>query len=265
MSACLAALVVLAFMSLFSAKYRVWTREAFDCVARRLTLRPCETKFNQKVRAKITAKLMKRSPKLARITHKKFEAISWVFTIILFISLAYTVYGIGNLIVYGTCDPVTGNCIFNPGGDPNQVICPFEGLHLENAIDSIGGFKNVPDALIEGKPPVYFIGTTWCPHCNWERPVFTLVADKFSDYMTVKQIEIDQGIGEEDGMVFTHYSPEGKIPLIVIGGKYFRIGAGETLGKELEENVLTALFCKVTNNPIEECSSPDIQALVNQI
>jgi len=264
MSACLVALAVFAFMGLFSARYRVWAKEAFDCVARRLTLRPCETKFNQKVRAKVTAKLLKRHKGLARLTHRHFESISWVFTIILFISLAYTVYGLGNLVIYGTCDPVTGNCVFNPG-NPNQVICPFEGIKTGNALYTIGGFKSVPDVQIQGKPLVYFIGTTWCPHCKWEKPVFTSVTDKFRDHITVKKIEIDEGIEEADKMVFSHYSPDGYIPLIVIGGKYFRIGAGESLGQEMEEDVLTALLCKATNDPIGECSDTDVQDLISQI
>ncbi len=121
MSACLIALVVFAFMGLFSAKYRVWAREAFDCVARRLTLRPCKTEFNKKVRAKITAKLLKRSPGFAKFVHNHFETISWVFTLVLFISLIYSAYSVFNLLVYGTCDPVTGACVLKPG--TTQVMC----------------------------------------------------------------------------------------------------------------------------------------------
>lgn len=110
MSICLVAMVVFAVLGLFSAKYRKWAKEAFDCVARRLTLRPCKTEFNQKVRAKLTGKLMGKSPGLARFTHRHFEAISWVFTIVLFLSLAYTAYSVYNLAVFGTCDPISGQC-----------------------------------------------------------------------------------------------------------------------------------------------------------
>lgn len=113
MSICVAALVVFAFMGVFSARYRYWAKEAFDCVGRRVTLRPCKTEFNQKVRAKITSKLLKKSQKAARFTHKHFEAISWVFTIILFVSLILTTGGLYNLFTYGTCDPAQpDSCIF---------------------------------------------------------------------------------------------------------------------------------------------------------
>ena len=87
MSICLVALAALAVLSIFSAKYRSWAREAFDCVARRITLRPCRTGFNEKVKAIITSRLMNRHMGLARFTHKHFESISWVFTVVMFVSL----------------------------------------------------------------------------------------------------------------------------------------------------------------------------------
>ena len=122
MSACLVALVVLAFMGIFSAKYRRWAREAFDCVCRRLVLRPCRTEFNQKVKAKVTSKLMKKHAGAARFTMKHFESISWVFTVVFIVSLLLTVVGGYNLAVYGTCDPQNPEtCIFNQ--DSLQIQC----------------------------------------------------------------------------------------------------------------------------------------------
>jgi len=115
MSACIIALVVLAVMSIFSASYRSWTREAFDCVSRRVTLRPCRTGFNEKVRAAVTSRLMKSSPGAARFAHRHFEALSWVFTVITLASLAYTAYGAYNIVTVGTCDPAhPDQCVFNP-------------------------------------------------------------------------------------------------------------------------------------------------------
>ena len=120
MSICLVALITFAVLGIFSGKYRRWAKEAFHCVARRLTLRPCETGFNQRVRAKITSKLMRRSTRLARFTNNHFEAISWVFTIILFSSLFFTTYSFYNLAVYGSCDPSSDFCVFNPD---HSAIC----------------------------------------------------------------------------------------------------------------------------------------------
>lgn len=133
--------MVLGVLSIFSAKYRSWAREALDCVTRRLTLRPCRTGFNEKVKAKVTSSIMKKSPRAARAAHKNFEAISWVFTIVMFVSLAYTVYGMYNLAVFGTCDPAhPETCVFNPShpdypecGDPlcdAKLHCLCDGVEI---------------------------------------------------------------------------------------------------------------------------------------
>ncbi len=265
MSACLIALFVLAVMGIFSARYRRWAKEAFDCVARRITLRPCDTGFNEAVKAKVTSKLMKKHFGLARFTHRHFELISWVFTIILFISLAYSAYGAYNLVVYGTCDPVTGECVFNPMVNPNQAMCPYEGLEPAQSVPTIGGFSDIEAAQISGKPLVYFIGTTWCPHCNWERPIFLRAVNRFSGHVQPVHVELDISPSKGDMELFNHYSAEGQIPLVVLGGKYFRVGSGEDSGVEQEEKVLTALLCKITENPIQECSNQEISDLVSQI
>ena len=113
MSACLVALFVFAVLGIFSAKYRRWAKEAFDCVGRRLTLRPCQTGFNDRVRARVVSKLLMRHAGLARFAHKRFELLSWVFTLVMFVSLSYTAYGFYNLAVYGTCDPSDpDSCVF---------------------------------------------------------------------------------------------------------------------------------------------------------
>lgn len=119
---CLIALVVFGVLGIFSAKYRGYAKEAISCVARKAILRPCNTAFDVKMKAKITAKLMKLSPPVAGFTHKHFEAISWFFTVTLFVSMGYTAYGLYNLATIGTCDPAhPENCFFNPGGGKNTT------------------------------------------------------------------------------------------------------------------------------------------------
>jgi thiol-disulfide isomerase/thioredoxin len=266
MSLCLVALVVLASMGIFSAKYRRWAREAFDCVARRITLRPCVSGFDEKVKAKITGRLMERHLGLARFAHRHFEAISWVFTAVMFASLAYAIYGFYNLATVGTCDPANpGGCVFNPGGDPNRVICQYESLSTSESMPIIGGFRNIISASISGIPKVYFLGTTWCSHCAWERPIFTDVTEKFKDHADIKKVELNAKYEEAELLLFNHYSPDGDIPVIIMGGKYFRIGSGESFGNETERKVLTAFMCKITGSPITDCSNPEIKALLSQI
>ncbi len=102
---CIVALAVFSILGVFSAKYRGYAKEAFHCVYRRATLRPCETAFDQKMKSKITGKLIKRKPGLAKFVYKHFEAISWAFMLTMFISLFFAASGLYNLFVYGTCDP----------------------------------------------------------------------------------------------------------------------------------------------------------------
>lgn len=280
---CIVAMVVFGFLGMFSAKYRTYAREAFRCFARLATLRPCNTSFDEEMKAKITAKLTTRSPKLARFTYVHFGAISLVFAIVMFASLGYSAYSLYNLAVLGTCDPANpGQCVFNPG-NPNTVTCPFENLTPASGVLTINGYKNIENAGITGKPLVYFFGTTWCPHCGWERPLFVNATSNFgtwsgiqesdlsgaiftSDYITVKAYEIDkEQPSAEDMKVFQHYSPGGNIPLLIFGGKYFRIGSGEAFGAVNETAALNAILCKITNSAAAVCNSTSVQELWSQL
>jgi hypothetical protein len=107
---CLVALVVFSFLSIFSAKYRRLARDAFDCVFRMITLRPCKVKLQEKIKLKLTSKFMK-TPRIARIFYKHFKILSWIFTIAFFASLIYSGYSIYNLLLYGSCDPSSDVCV----------------------------------------------------------------------------------------------------------------------------------------------------------
>lgn len=124
MVVCVIALVVFGILAVFSAKYRPLAKEAFNCVFRRLTLRKCETGFDKRMKAKITGKLMIKHPKFARFVYKRFEIISWIFTILLVVSIAYSAFGIYNLAVHGTCDPSNPKgCIFSTPLEPKCTPC----------------------------------------------------------------------------------------------------------------------------------------------
>jgi len=112
---CFIALITFAILGIFSAKYRAYAKEAFDCVFRRLTLRKCNTAFDKKMRMKASTKLMKVNKGLGSFVFKYFEAIGWIFTLLLVVSLAYSSIAVYNLAVYGTCDPHSPEiCVFTP-------------------------------------------------------------------------------------------------------------------------------------------------------
>jgi len=106
---CIVALIVFSFLSIVSARYRPLAKDAFKCVFRMITFRPCDVQLETKIKNKITSKLMI-VPSLARFFYKYFKPISWAFTISFFASLAYSAYGIYNLITFGSCDPNSASC-----------------------------------------------------------------------------------------------------------------------------------------------------------
>ncbi len=92
-------------MSIGSAKYRSLARETFKCVTKTLMLSPCDMAFEQRIKAKITAKLLKVYPPLARAFYWNFKVFAWAFTAIFFLSIIYTAYSFYNFAVYGSCEP----------------------------------------------------------------------------------------------------------------------------------------------------------------
>jgi len=161
---CIVALVVFAFLGIFSVRYRRLAGEAFDCVVRMATLRPCDTKLDERIRAKMMAKTFKYSPAAAAALNKNFKALSWIFMILFFASLGYTIYGAYNLLTIGTCDPANpASCIFTPFFT-NQTNQP---LPSDKPPCGLTGF-------------VEFYGAE-CPHCKKMVPI-------------VEQVEKDTGV-----------------------------------------------------------------------
>src|SRR4030043_1357892 len=120
---CIVALVVFSILGIGSLRYRRLAKEAFDCTFRMITFRPCKTKLDERIRARLTAKLMK-TPKVAKFLYKNFNILSWIFVIMFFASLGYSAYGVYNLAAHGTCDPNSDNCPFAT----KAPVCGCEGL-----------------------------------------------------------------------------------------------------------------------------------------
>jgi len=146
-----------------------------------------------------------------------------------------------------------------------------EAINLEKTVESepesqeetstIGNFFVSKDEVCreEGKPIVYFFGSTGCSHCKWEHPIVEKIAENFEGYISFRN-NMDSNA---DMDIFKKYS-RGSIPTLVLGCKYYRIGSGESEGEELESKNLTALICKLTENqPSNICNS--VQDLINQI
>lgn len=112
---CWIALPIFLFLSIFSVKYRKLTIESFQCLWRTATLRPCQSSLDERLRSDITAKLMKRTPTLARGFYNNYKIISLVILIIMILSTYFTGIGVYNYIKYGNCNGAdsTAFCVIN--------------------------------------------------------------------------------------------------------------------------------------------------------
>lgn len=140
---CIIAFAVFSILSIFSAKYRPLAKEGFRCVFRTLTLRPCDTGLDERIKAQVVSGVLKYSPFAARQINRHFVALSWIFVLLTLASFAYTVYGAYNFYHYGNCDgPASTNaCVLNDlTGDygrfsePTQLVAPdsLEGITAGN-------------------------------------------------------------------------------------------------------------------------------------
>ena len=120
---CLIALPVFLILGIFSVRYRNLAKEAFDCVFRRITFRKCHSKLDQRMKSRITGTLLKYHHGTAKFVFKNFELLSWIFTILMIVSLVYSAIGGYNYMKYGNCN-----------GQGSTAFCIFQGINpIENA------------------------------------------------------------------------------------------------------------------------------------
>jgi thiol-disulfide isomerase/thioredoxin len=169
-----------------------------------------------------------------------------IFLLVIGVAAAGFIWTKGNLLKETT--QVKGSS--TPSTAPTAKPTP-------NFQKTVGDFL-VTDREIEkenGKPVVYFFGSSSCPHCVWEKPVAKRVFDKFKNEIVYHE-NFDS---DADTEVFNRYADinPGYVPFLILGGKYARMGAGENLGaneaesKKLEEQALTAILCKLTEGKPE--------------
>lgn len=102
---CIAAFIVLAIMSIFSAKYRTLAKKAWQCVSRKVTFRACDTNFKDEMKSRIIGKNIMTRPKFAKFLDRWLEILALVFVILSIWSLVIVLRSGLNLYVYGTCNP----------------------------------------------------------------------------------------------------------------------------------------------------------------
>jgi protein-disulfide isomerase len=140
---CIIAFFVFAFMSIFSARYRPLAKEGLKCVFRTLTMKPCDTGLDERIKAEMVSGALRHSPAAAKFLNRHFTLLSWIFVLVTVISFGYSVIGVYNFYYYGNCDgPASKNsCIINDiTGDygrfsePKDLVAPttLDGITAGN-------------------------------------------------------------------------------------------------------------------------------------
>ncbi len=184
---CIIAFVVLGILGIFSATNRQLAKEALDCVLRRVTFRPCNTGFDEKMKAKILGSVIVRSETAARVLNNNFELLSWIFFVMMLASSIWSVRGLYLFYTTGSCNGLNQDafCVFDPQGANNQV----SGVEKPCTIKP----KTVTDLTIKGidlstfavkntvsKDKIVFIGCYLCDYTRKAYPLIEQLVSKFN-------------------------------------------------------------------------------------
>lgn len=181
---CIIAFIVLSIIGIFSASHRALAKEAFDCVFRRITFRPCNTGFREKIQAKLTGHLLLRSVRVARFVNKHFEVLSWLLFISTVLSIFWTGKGLYNFYMYGSCNGLnkSGFCALDPTGENNKTsqlggTCALgEGDESKVTLAGID-LSTFPTKKSDSKDALVFIG---CYNCDYTRKTYPIIKDLLS-------------------------------------------------------------------------------------
>lgn len=183
---CIIAFIVLSIIAIFNVSYRELAKEAYECVFRRVTFRPCNTGFKEKMQAKLVGKLLTRSVVAARFLNKHFELLSWLLFITTIASIFWTGKGLFNFYMYGSCNGLnkSGFCALDPKGENNKVSQTGGSCGTGE-----GDEKNVTLAGVNlelfpsiknnsSKDQVVLIG---CYSCDYTRKAYPLIKQLLSE------------------------------------------------------------------------------------
>jgi hypothetical protein len=178
---CIVAFVVLGILGIFSATRRELAREALNCVFRRVTLRPCDTGFDEKMKARILGRVITRSEAAARLLNKNFELLSWVFFILMLGSSVWVVSGSYVYYVTGSCSGLnrTAFCIFDPRGRHNEVStvadsCPVKPTTIADVTLKDIHLTGFPMLHAGAKGRIVMVG---CYGCDYSRKVYPILKE----------------------------------------------------------------------------------------
>jgi len=183
---CVIALVVLSILGIFSASNRHLAKEALDCVLRRVTLRPCTTGFDEKMKAKILGVVITRSEGAAIFLNHNFERLAWAFFLATVLSLVWTVRGFYLFYITGNCNGLNDSsfCLFDPSGANSQFSSSGPGCAVsDNPIKDVTltnvDLTGLPILNANGTDKIVMIG---CYACDYTRKVYPEIRQLVQKY-----------------------------------------------------------------------------------
>lgn len=169
---CIVGIVVFAILGIFSAKYRYYFKQSLHCISRQIQLKPCDTNFDNMMKAKISVGLGKLSPTLGRFIYKHFVLLSWVLIILMFASIALMGLGVYNYWAYGNCNGPNSSdfCIFNA----------FSGKDLKLINYTDAPYLGNKDAIVK----IVEVGCFSCPYTKNAESFRNQIIDKYGGNVT---------------------------------------------------------------------------------
>ncbi len=183
---CILSFVVLSILGIFSASNRVLAKEALSCVGRRVTFRPCDTGFDEKIKAKILGKTINYSEKLTRFFNKYFEALAWFFFVIMLAASLFFFRGLFLFYTTGSCNGLneTAFCAFDPSGKNNTVsapgVCliPSSDTALSMSLDGVD-LSQFPLQKGDSKENIVMVGCYTCEFTHETYPIIKKLAARY--------------------------------------------------------------------------------------
>jgi hypothetical protein len=199
---CILAMIVFAVLGIFSLSYRRLAYEAFDCVFRRVTLRPCESGLDVRLKSKIVGKLLKINRLFAGFVYHYFEFFSWALVILTFVSMYYVGLGAYNYAAYGNCNgPDGGFCPFDPLSEGAQFSTCGDAPRFFSPDPTVPELYSTDPYIgpADAKVTVVQFGCYSCQYTRQSQSVFNRLIENYQE--SVRFVYLDFPIGEHSGAI----------------------------------------------------------------
>ncbi len=205
---CIVAFIVLGILGIFSATSKELAKEALNCVFRRVTFRPCDTGFDEKMKARILGSVITRSEGAARVLNSNFELLAWVFFILMLGSSVWAVRGSYLYLITGSCSGInqTAFCIFDPRGGHNKVspltdTCQLKPTTIADLTIKEVDLTGFPVLNRDAKNKIVMVGSYGCEYSREIYPLIKRLVSKtnasftFLDYPVKVKTDLTTRLG----------------------------------------------------------------------